>query len=53
MSISAMLDLSGEGKTSHFKYKTHTSEAKNLMRVAALKRTKLTKPGIGVEITDP
>jgi hypothetical protein len=52
MSQSAIARLEREGKLSPFEGKTHTPEALNLIRTAALKRTKLHKPGVEVEITD-
>jgi len=51
MSQSAIARLEREGKLSHFEGKKHTPEALNLLRTA-LKRTKLHKPGVEVEITD-
>ena len=52
MSQSAKLRLEREGKLSHFEGKQHTPESLNLIRAAALNRTKLNKPGVEVEITD-
>jgi hypothetical protein len=50
--VKKLMSESRKGINNNFYGKTHTTEALNLMRYTALNRTKLSKAGVEVEITD-
>jgi group I intron endonuclease len=50
--VKKLMSESRKGVNNNFYGKKHTIESIDLIRTAALKRTKLNKPGIEVEITD-
>lgn len=50
--VKKLMSESRKGVNNNFYGKKYTAESRDLIRAAALKGTKLNKPGIEVEITD-